>query len=353
MDKIFEGSFIKDVHFKNRIFRSATYEKMATDDGHFTDELFELYEGLAKGGVGCIIGSYAYVLKEEQPASNMLGIYDDSFIDEYKKIADIVHQCDAKYIQQIVYGGSQTTFNIGKRKILGPSSVEHRLSKVTPKEMSYDDIQMLKEAFVNAAIRCKKAGLDGVQIHCAHGYLLSQFLSPYYNRRQDEYGGSIENRARIILEIYEQIRIAVGFESDFLVGIKINCSDFDKEGATYKECEYVSIELDKRGIDFIEISGSSEYSKDEIKYDSSVFRDYGKDISKKVKARIILVCKNKSIVTMEKIMNESKIKYFSICRPLICQPNLPDLWSENINYKVKCIYCGNCLKNDSLECILK
>ena len=341
MKSLFDNATMGKLSLKNRFVRSATYERRAKDDGHLNDEIYNIYESLAKGGVGLIIGSYAYVTKDEQPSPKMLGIYDDSFIEDYKILGKIVHKYDCKYIQQIVYGGSLSSFEVGNREILGPSAVENKITKVTPKEMTIEDIELLKKAFSEAALRVKKSGLDGVQIHGAHGYLLSQFLSPYYNRRTDEYGGNVENRGRIILEVYDEIRRVVG--SEFTVTIKINCSDFDDEGATFEECKYVCYELDKRGIDGIEISGSGNYSSDEISYRDSVFRDYGEIIADNVNCKVMIVCKNNNLNTMEEILNNSKIECFSMSRPLICEPDLINRWESGDRTKPKCLYCGNCM----------
>lgn len=353
MKKMFEKSTLSGITLKNRFFRSATYEKMANEDGHLNNEIISIYKDLSKGGVGTIIGSYAYILKEEQPSPKMMGIYDNSFIEDYKKLGDIAHSYGAKYIQQIVYGGSQTTFNIGKRIILGPSSVENKNTKVIPVEMTKKDINIIVKAFGNAAKICKESGLDGVEIHAAHGYLLSQFLSPYYNRRTDEYGGSLENRARIIVEVYEEVRRQVGYDKNFVVGIKINSSDFDIEGATFEECKYTCNELDKRGIDFVEVSGASSYKYSDVNYKESVFRKYAVELSKNLKSKVILVCKNRNINTMEEILNNSKVEYFSIARPLVCEPDLINNWSSDNNYSAKCVYCGQCLSGENLKCKIR
>lgn len=177
-----------------------------------------VYENLAKGGVGTIITGYAFVREDEQPNPGMMGIYDDSFIEEYKELTNLVHTNKSNIIMQIIYGGFMTSFNVGKRTIWGPSTMECEATGAMAREMSKEEIKLLISDFENAALRAKKACFDGIQIHAAHGYLLSQFLSPYYNKRKDEYGGNIENRGRIIFEIYKAIRVSVG--KDFPIFIK-------------------------------------------------------------------------------------------------------------------------------------
>lgn len=345
MKSLFDVTKIKNMELKNRFIRSATWEGLANEDGHTNDDIIKVYENLAKGNVGLIITSYAYILKDEQPNKKMLGIYDDSFIDDYKSLVDIVHSYGSKIMMQIVYGGSNTSYKVEERKILGPSNVPQINRGTTPDEMSAEDIKNIINAFADAALRCKKAGFDAIQIHGAHGYLLSQFLDPYHNRRTDEYGGSIENRSRLVLEVYNAIRDKVG--EDYHVGIKINCSDFRESGATFKDCKYVVCELDKLGIDSVEVSGGDFRSfKGE-----SFFKDYASDLADVVSCPIMLVGGNKSYNNMNNILNTTNIEYFSICRALICEPDLINKFMKDNQYKPKCVGCNKCMSNDKL-CIL-
>lgn len=345
MKSLFDKTNMKNMNLKNRFVRSATWERLASDSGHMTNKLLKVYEDLAKGNVGLIISSYAHIIKDEAPNENMLGIYDDSFIEDYKVLIEKVHAYDSKIMMQIVYGGSNTRYNTEDRLILGPSSIPHITRGVTPKEMNKDDINIIIEAFSDAALRCKKAGFDGVQIHGAHGYLLSQFLDPYHNRREDEYGGSIENRSRLIFEVYKAIREKVG--NDYHVGIKINCSDFRESGATFDDCEYVVKNLDKMGIDSVEVSGGDFRSfKGE-----SFFKEYANRLSKGINAPIMLVGGNRNFNNMNSILNSTDIEYFSICRPLICEPDLINKFIEDNNYKHRCVNCNKCMSSEKL-CIL-
>jgi len=185
MKQIFEETRIGSMALKNRLVRSATYENMAGDQGYMTDKLFKVYEDLARGGVGLMITGYAFVTSDEQPNPSMMGIYDDSFIANYRDLTDMVHQHDSRIVMQIAYGGTQTGYRPEGRVIWGPSSVADLAYGVVPTPMSKENIRTLVQAFGNAAARVKAAGFDGVQIHGAHGYLLSQFLTPHYNHRTE------------------------------------------------------------------------------------------------------------------------------------------------------------------------
>src|SRR3712207_2025579 len=147
MRNLFEKTTIGNMKIKNRFMRSATWENMATKTGHMTEELYKVYEELAKGEVGLIITGYANVVREEQPNPGMIGIYEDSFIEEYKKLTSLVHKYDSKIVLQVAYGGTKTKFNVGERIIFAPSDVEERGTGTKGKEMTKDDISYIVEAF--------------------------------------------------------------------------------------------------------------------------------------------------------------------------------------------------------------
>jgi len=289
----------------------------------------------------------------------MMGIYNDSFIDEYKELTNMVHGYDTNIIMQIVYGGAFTFYKANEREIWGPSAVEHKVSKVMPKEMTLDDISILVKAFGEAALRAKKSGFDGVEIHAGHGYLLNIFLEPYYNQRTDNYGGSSENRARIIYEVYDSIRFAVG--SDFPVLIKLNCSDFmNEKGQTFEETLTICRKLADKGIDAIEISGGpvfkapkveKEAKKVTLKGKESYFSEYAREIAEEIDVPVILVGGNRSVGVMDRILNETDIEYFSLSRPLLSEPDLVNMWIKNPDYKARCNSCGKCFVPGGNSCV--
>jgi 2,4-dienoyl-CoA reductase-like NADH-dependent reductase (Old Yellow Enzyme family) len=361
MKNLFDKTKIKNIELKNRFIRSATHEAMASADGNITDKLLQIYEDLAKGGVGLIITGFSYTISGESPSPKMLAAYDDSFIEGFKTLTDTVHKYDSKIIMQFAYGGSITRLNAKNRVIWGPSAVEHLYTKITPVEMTVENIKTLIEAFGDAALRAKKGGFDGVQIHAAHGYMLNQFLSPYYNRRNDEYGGNTENRAKIIFEIYENIRKKTG--EDFIISIKINCQDFmENDGLQFEETKYICKKLDEMGIDLIEISGNVGYnqappvifetgiSKDTSK--QSYFSKYAAEIAKTVKAPVSVVGGNRNFELMTEILNNTNISYFSLSRTLLSEPDLINKWQKDNNYKPKCLACNKCWSLKGNICIL-
>lgn len=347
MKTLFDQTRIGSIHLKNRLIRSATADHLAKE-GHVTKDAIEVYKNLAQGGVGTIITGFANVLENRSAIVEMFSIHDDSFIEEYKQLVDMVHSCGANIVLQLVHCGSFTLPSSGDDEIWGPSPVENLNTKCLPKEMTKDDMDSLQKAFANAALRAKKAGFDGVQIDAAHGFLLSQFLSPYYNRRTDEYGGSIENRARMLLETCGAVRETVGDEYPIL--IKINSTDAMEQGMTFEDCKYVCQKLAQFGINAIEISGNwPEFSPKQESY----FRDYTAEIAAENDIPIIMVGGNKDYNTMEATLNETNIAYLSLSRPLIAEPDLVKRWENGDRSRAKCISCNTCINPESMgTCVL-
>jgi len=357
--KIFEETYLGNLILKNRLWRSATWLGLATDDGHLTPEIIERYRELAKGGVGTIITGLTNVMKEEQPYPRMLSIYSDDYIQEFKEFTDMIHSCGANIIMQMVYGGSTTSISAEKRTIWGPSSVMNPSSGVTPVEMTKENIKEFVQAMGEAAKRAKVADFDGVQIHAAHGYLLTQFLSPYFNTRTDEYGGSIENRARIIFETLESMKNHAG--TDFPVFIKMHSDDqWGDKGLSEKESLWIAKQLEKNGISGIEFSGGNidpesgnsalrgKLSKLEKQ---SYFKEQTSRIASELNIPVILVGGHRNTKLMEEILNSSNISYLALSRPLHSEPDLPNIWRGNPEHKTRCVSCNNCWAEDGNYCI--
>jgi 2,4-dienoyl-CoA reductase-like NADH-dependent reductase (Old Yellow Enzyme family) len=199
-----------------------------------------------------------------------------------------------------------------------------------------------------------------VQLHGAHGYFLSQWLSPYHNRREDEYGGIIENRARISLETYDEVRRRCG--NDFLVMIKLNSQDFVPDGATFDDCRFVCRELARRGIDAIEISGGVLASDADLRWarprlsahnDEAYFATSAAQIAEEIEVPVILVGGLKSIEVLERLLAETRIGYFSLSRPLMTEPNLVQRWQQGDRSKAKCISCNQCRDPMGNICIFR
>lgn len=359
MRELFDTTTIKGMQLKNRFVRSATWENKTTHDGHMTPELYGVYEELAKNEVGMIITGYANVVQEEQPNPGMMGIYDDSFIQEYKVLTDLVHQYDSKIILQVAYGGTKTTHNIGSRVIFAPSQVPEMATNTLGKEMTKQDIEYIVAAFGESARRAKESGFDGIEIHGAHTYLINQFLSPYYNRRTDEYGGSLENRMRFLKEIYFAMRKQVGEE--YPIFVKLTATEFFEGGQSFAETKMICKEMEKIGMDAIELSGNIHgkaksmvgqvFEGYEIEAEGYFYR-YGEEVSKEVHLPIITVGGLSHIEKIEEILQNTNIQYFALARPLLAEPHLVRRWKEGDRSKVKCIRCSKCRTETGNYCVV-
>ncbi len=356
--KLFEDCTVGGISLGNRIMRSATWERKADEDGHLTEALCKVYEELADSGIGLISTGYTRVLKEEQPNPRMMGIYEDSFVEEYRTLVDMVHEKGSRIIMQLAYGGTKTTFRADSRMIYAPDVIPSPEGVVgTP--ASADDIRRLEDAYAQAALRVKAAGFDGVQIHLAHHYLLNQFLSPYYNHRTDQYGGSLENRMRIVKEIYDAVRVQVGKE--FPVWVKITCADFLEGGSSFEEVKAMCHEYEKWGIDAIEVSGNIHGKAErlcgqviegkEIRK-CGYFYEFAKDMGKSLKIPLILTGGVRDPREMEAMLEESEIQAFGLCRPLLAEPGLVKRWREGDRAPSKCVHCSKCRTAHGNYCVI-
>jgi len=329
---LFDETTINNMKLKNRIIRSATWEGMADNSGRLTDKLVKVYETLAKGGIGLIITGGTYFTKDSTALPGMAGIYENSMIEEYRRFTDMIHGRGGSVILQLSFAGKGGEM-------------------WTPSTPSHSDIISIIKSFGEGASRAQQAGFDGVEIHAAHGFFLSQFLSRQSNTRQDQYGGVIENRARMLLEIYDQIRNQTG--SKFNIFVKINGTDAADETEGFETCRYVCSQLAERGINAIEISGGmAELNKSQDNpYKESIFRDYAARIAEEVHVPVILVGQNRTPSVMEEILNTTPIEYFALSRPLLREPNLVNEWRNNLNKKAECISCNACFKTDGNTCV--
>jgi 2,4-dienoyl-CoA reductase-like NADH-dependent reductase (Old Yellow Enzyme family) len=314
---LFESTTIGAISARNRIIRAAIADRA---HGDVTQEVIENYRKLAAGGVGVIITGFVTVEKRELFIPT-LAFHDDKYISQHKPLIDAVHTEGGKIVLQIASVGS---FVIGGNyegvPIYAPSAVEHMYSKIIPKEMTVEEIKQVQKNFADAALRAKKAGYDGVEIHGAHNFLLSLFSSPYYNKRADNYGGSVENRSRMLLETVSAARQAVG--SDYPLWVKINSEEHFDGGITQEDFLYQCRELEKLGVNAIEISGNwsmvaskegALYLKESIKAAETVSTD------------IIATGGYRKIAQMQEILDTTGIDAFGIARPFMKSPNMNDV----------------------------
>lgn len=349
MNKLFESSTINGMVLKNRFVRSATWEGMAKEDGTCTPGLVDLMATLAKGGVGLIITGHAYVRSDGQASPQQLGVYKDELIPGLEEMTRAVHEQNGKIVMQLAHAGFRAIGELTGQPPIAPSAVETE-SKLPQKEMTIQDIKEITQAFAQAAARAKKAGFDGVQIHSAHGYLLSQFLSPLYNHRNDAYGGNIQNRARALLEALKAIRMEVG--PDYPIMVKLNTQDFVENGLTLKDSVQVGSMLAKEGINAIELSGGLPTAFKlgpsrmgiKSKEKEAYFRDEARAFKEKIQVPLILVGGIRSYHIAKGLIDGGVADYISMSRPFIREPSLINRWQAGDIRKATCISDNQCFR---------
>jgi 2,4-dienoyl-CoA reductase-like NADH-dependent reductase (Old Yellow Enzyme family) len=260
MSLLFTPYRLGGLELANRFIHSATTESMSAEDGTVTDRLIARYERIAAGGVGLIIPGAMYVLPAGRHFRLATGIYSDALVPGLRRMADAVHSHGSKLCFQLVHAGRQTTRAVAGVKPVGPSS-KHRdpAYLVKPREMSEEEIWETIGAFGSAARRAAEAGADAVQIHAAHSYLVNQFISPFFNARNDRWGGSDENRFRFLAEVYKEVRGNTPAGSAVL--IKLNTNDFTpSQGITPPLAARYAAWLKELGIDGVEVSQGSIYA---------------------------------------------------------------------------------------------
>ncbi len=348
MKKLFETCQLGHLVLKNRLIRSATLERCGADQGAITPLLKTIYEDLARGEAGLIITGMMGVGPNACASPNMVKIYDDSFVAKFAEITRSVHQLGGKIMVQLGHSGAKAGVIDWGDKPFCPS--DYRKAGA----MTTDEINMMVRRYGDAAVKCKAAGADGVQIHGAHGYLVSEFLSPYFNHRTDQYGGEIHNRARFLFEIYEEIRAAVG--EDYPVWMKINYSDLVENGLDGTGCAWVCRELEKRGLDAIEVSSgisvSAASSPTQMgqKKGEGFFAAGALDLADKVAIPVISVGGYRSIEAIEETLNRGNVAAISLCRPWIREPALAARWRAGRTEKAQCVSCDKCFSTAQHGC---
>ncbi len=363
---VFTPAKIGNVEIANRLVRSATYTCRATVTGFVTDDLVRVYEDLARGGVGLTITGMSYIREDGRQLPKMLGSYSDEHIEGLTRLAGAYHDManetgnHSKIFLQLGHAGRQVFPTGFPGELISSSPIEDKASKKVPKELTIEEILEVAECFGAAAKRAKQASFDGIQFHGAHGYLITQFYSPFMNKRTDAYGGSPENRAKFVLRLLEACRKKVG--AQFPITLKMNGSDRIPGGLEVDEATYLARTFAKAGFDALEISsyiwetliydkvkslppesqtklrtrGLEAYNLEYAQKIKNTLRDFGNNIP------IILVGGLYRFETINSIL-QGTIDFCSLSRPFICQPDLPLLWQTGPPFaEAECIHCNLC-----------
>jgi 2,4-dienoyl-CoA reductase-like NADH-dependent reductase (Old Yellow Enzyme family) len=364
MTPAFTPGTINTLTQANRFVRSAVWEGLANDDGTVTDALTALYAELARGGAGLIISSHAYVSEDGQAGPWQLGAYSDALLPGLRRLVDAAHDGGCPLFLQLAHAGAHAAVKLTGQAAIGPAAFAGRDGDPA-RPMNDADIHRVTAAMAAAARRAQAAGFDGVQIHAAHGYLLSQFLSPATNPRSDGYGGDTAKRARLTLEVAAAVRSAVG--PDFPVAIKINSEDFTPEGMGVGEMVDTVALLADSGIDAVELSGGLVTNPQKThcarrEHPAKAGQEaYYRAAARAVKARVdlplMLVGGIRTPDVADRLVESRTADFISFGRPLIAEPNLVGRWAAGDRSRADCISCNKCyeplLAGRGVACVVK
>ena len=318
----------------NRLAKSAMSENMSPRHHGPTEALIRAYQTWINGGAGLLLtGNFMIDRKAIAEPGNVL-VEDRSNFELLQKWANITRGTGLHLWPQINHPGRQA-IGVMNKEVVAPSAIKTKIKGMSamfkkPRALTEQEIWDIIERFGNTSVILKEAGFTGVQIHGAHGYLISQFLSPLTNQRTDQWGGDLEHRARFVLEVYRNIRKKVG--PNFPVGIKINSADFQRGGFTEEESMEVVGLLDKEGMDLIEISGGTyeepamtgALKKESTKEREAYFLDYIEKVRKLIKTPLMLTGGFRTVYTMEKAIADGALDLVGLARPFTLYPNLPN-----------------------------
>lgn len=345
MSLLFTPSRIGNLELPNRLVRSATAEHMADSNGWPLPQLKQLYAELARGGVGLIITGHTYVHPSGRAQPEMTGIYSDDLIPPLAELTDAVHNEGGRIAVQINHGGMQCKEL--ESETIAPSAVSAPFLNQPARGMTTDEIDLLIDAYAQAARRAQEAGFDAVQVHAAHGYLISEFLSPFVNRRTDEWGGDTDGRMRFLRVVCQAVREQVG--PDYPVFTKLGMMDGVEGGLTPEAGVQIVAALEEMGLDALEISGGVEGNqKMNVRpgivagEDEAYFRPLAREARAATQLPIILVGGFRSRQVMEEVLDVGDADFISLCRPFICETDLPNRMRLGGQEESACISANYC-----------
>jgi 2,4-dienoyl-CoA reductase-like NADH-dependent reductase (Old Yellow Enzyme family) len=361
MSTVFEPGAINGMILKNRFVFSAIWNGMAEKDGSCAEMMNDLVARPARGNVGLVITGGAFVSLDGLAYVGMAGIHNDSLLPGLTAMTQAVHEAGGRIVAQLYHGGVFADSKLTGQDASGPSALNTD-SGALGKEMTIEQIRGVVTAFGEAAARAKKAGFDGVQIHGAHGYLVSQFLSRFFNHRADVYDGSIENRARLTLEIVQKVREAVG--DGYPVMVKINADDFLPGGFSTDDMLQVAKWLETAGVDAIELSGGTilglvtgkpNASFSRVERNGLYYEAAAKRYRERINVPLILVGGLRSLEESRRLVEQGIADYVAMGRPFIKEPDLIRRWESGDTRESGCLSDNDCLfeglKGNGVHCM--
>lgn len=349
--RLFSPIRIGKLELPNRVVFAATSSELADRDGFVFDDMAEYYAERARGGTGLIVVEATYVEQEGKRLHHNAMLHDDKYISGMRKIADAVHAAGGKIALQLNHGGRESIPEISGSVPLAPSPVPSQFNAVgepvMPKELTVADIQRIVRRFVEASIRTREAGYDAIELHGAHGYLIGQFLSPDVNLRQDEYGGSLEGRARFYVQLIQAIKKALG--NDYPIICRMNGRDHSPAGLELDEAVEIAAILEEAGADSISVSGGIHSSRPYrivpgMGVERGCYVSYSEAVKKRVHVPVMTVGRITTPGLADDILAKGQADFICLSRPLIADPHFAaKAKGGKAEQIVPCIACNECL----------
>ncbi|MFZ5916457.1 MAG: FAD-dependent oxidoreductase [Chloroflexota bacterium] len=345
-EHLFQPITFRTFEVKNRIVMPPMAIYIPGSEGFVRQRLIDYYEARARGGVGYIVVN-ATVVSEPSGRShpNQTRITDDKYIPGLKQLVDVIHAYDVKTSIQLYHAGRQRYGLVAGPPTLSPSGIPDPVRKDPTRAITVAEIETLVEEYAQAARRAQAAGFDGVEVHCAHGYLLAGFLSPFQNRRTDEYGGSVWNRSRIVRQIFERIRAVAG--DDLLLQVRINGHDYVNGGNTLEDAQEIAKILVDAGAEVVHVSAGMAPSGQYTFLPAAIPQGYNVYLAEGIKEAVgphvpvIAVGAIEDPVFAEKVLAETNIDLVAVGRPLFADPEWPNKAREGRLAEIRpCLRCS-------------
>jgi len=307
---------VRSMNLANRLVMPPMATAKAALDGKTSPALLDYYGEKSRGGyIALIIIEHSYITSEGKASSSQLSVSDDAVIPGLRKIADVIHRNGSKAALQINHAGSAAQKEVTGTTPLAPSATANPRRGDMPREMTRKEIGDIVNAYKEASRRVREAGFDAVEIHCAHGYLLNQFLSPLTNKRTDEYGGDISHRIRIHQQVIQAVRMSVG--PDFPIQIRLGASDYTEGGTTIEDSKIAARAFEKAGVDIIHISGGFVGYTPPGLTGQGYFATLSKAIKSVVSIPVILTGGITEVEAAEKFLAEKKADLIGVGRAIL------------------------------------
>ncbi len=360
LKNLFSPMRIGKMEVSNRLVVPAMVMNFCNNDGTATEKYIAYHEAKAKGGWGLIITEDYAVDPRGKGFAGIPGLWNDDQIEGHSKLPERVHKYGSKIVAQIYHAGRQTNhFVIGAQPV-APSAIPCPANQEIPHELTKDEIRNIVEEFGDCALRAKKAGFDGVEVHGAHGYLIAQFMSPYSNKRTDEYGGSLLNRMRFPQEIISNIRAKAG--NDFPILFRISGDEFVPGGRTIEDTKAIAVLLEQAGVNAIHVSagvyGSMQFIIPPAAVRHGWIADFAAEVKKVVSIPVITVGRINDPMMAETIIASGKADFVAIGRGSLADPELPNKAAagkfDEINYCIGCLQgcVGNLFRGNPGGCLV-